>query len=101
MTGKGNGIGNPHGAGSPEEKTAGDAAREYSPEAPQVGGFGGYQAMLDQGLRLNRAFIRVSDPLVREAIVNLVVEAAKNQSGEEIPPSDRMLLQDRPAKTEL
>ena len=50
MTGKGNGIGNPHGAGSPEEKTAGDASREYSPEAPQVGGFGGYQAMLDQGV---------------------------------------------------
>src|SRR5271166_1789831 len=101
MTGKGNGIDNPHGAGSPEEKTAGGAAREYSPEAPQVGGFGGYQAMLDQGLRLNRAFISISDPLVRKAIVNLVVEAAKNQSGEEIAPFDRMLLQDRPEKTEL
>jgi len=37
MTGKGNGIGNPHGAGSPEEKTAGDAARECSPEARRSG----------------------------------------------------------------
>jgi hypothetical protein len=101
MTDKGNGIGKPHGAGSPEERTAGGAAREYSPEAPQVGGFGGDQAMLDQGLRLNRAFVSISDPLVREAIVNLVVEAAKNQGGQEIPPSGRMLLQDRPAKTEL
>ena len=101
MTGKANGIGNPHGPGSPERRTAGGAAREQSPEAPQVEGFGGYQAMLDQGLRLNRAFISIDDSLVREAIVNLVVEAAKNQSGEEISPPDRMLLEDRPAKTDL
>jgi hypothetical protein len=60
-----------------------------------------YQELLDQGLRLNRAFISINDPLVREAIVNLVVEAAKNENGEEVPPPDRMLPQDRPAKTGL
>jgi hypothetical protein len=48
-----------------------------------------YQAMLDQGLRLNRAFVSINDSLVREAIVNLVVEAAKNESGEDVPPPDR------------
>jgi hypothetical protein len=60
-----------------------------------------YPAMVDQGLRLNRAFIRINDPLVREAIVNLAVEAAKNEGGVDIRPADRMLLRDRPAKTEF
>jgi hypothetical protein len=53
------------------------------PEALPADRNGGYQAMLEQGLRLNRAFIAISDPRVREAIVNLVVEAAKIESGEE------------------
>ena len=45
---------------------------------------GGYQALLDEGLRLNRAFIKINDPLVREAIINLVVEAAESESDEEL-----------------
>ena len=42
------------------------------------------QALLDQGLRLNRAFIKIKDPLVREAIVDLAVEAVRKESGEEL-----------------
>jgi hypothetical protein len=42
-----------------------------------------HQAMLDQGLRLNRAFVSINDPLVREAIINLVVDAAKKHNGAE------------------
>ena len=43
-----------------------------------------HQALLDQGLRLNRAFIRIKDPLIREAIVNLVADAARTQSGDAV-----------------
>ena len=71
------------------------------PRALHLGRSGDYQAMLDQGLRLNRAFISIKDPLVREAIVNLAVEAAKNEGGLAIRPADGMPAHDRPAKTEL
>ena len=101
MSGKVNRIDHPRGARWPDERAAGGAQREDAPEPPDIEGIDDYQGMLDQGLRLNRAFIKINDSLVREAIVNLVVEAAKNESGEEVPPLVRMLLQDRPAKTEF
>jgi hypothetical protein len=78
--------------------------REWGPSPPappDVGPRDDYPAMLDQGLRLNRAFVKISNPLIREAIVNLVSEAAKNENGAEIPPFDQIQLQDRPAKSEL
>jgi transcriptional regulator with XRE-family HTH domain len=34
----------------------------------------------DQGLRLHRAFVGVKSPALREAIVSLVIELAKNNS---------------------
>jgi transcriptional regulator with XRE-family HTH domain len=34
----------------------------------------------DQGLRLHRAFIGVKNPALREAIVSLVIELAKNET---------------------
>jgi transcriptional regulator with XRE-family HTH domain len=34
----------------------------------------------DQGLRLHRAFVGVKNPALREAIVSLVIELAKNDS---------------------
>ncbi len=55
---------------------------EDLPEAADVERTADQQALLDEGLRLNRAFIQIKDPRIREAIVNLVVDAARNQSGE-------------------
>jgi transcriptional regulator with XRE-family HTH domain len=41
----------------------------------------GYRFTLpDQGLRLHRAFVGVRNPALREAIVSLVIELAKNES---------------------
>jgi hypothetical protein len=34
----------------------------------------------DQGLRLHRAFIGVKNPALREAIVSLVIELARNET---------------------
>ena len=37
-------------------------------------------ALPDQGLRLHRAFVAVKNPALREAIVSLVIELARNDS---------------------
>lgn len=75
---------NPHGSGLPDKRKSSGAAREESPEATNAERTADDQVMLDQGLRLNRAFISINDRLVREAIVNLVVEAAMS------PPADAL-----------
>jgi transcriptional regulator with XRE-family HTH domain len=41
---------------------------------------GPYFTLPDQGLRLHRAFVGVKNPALREAIVSLVIELAKNDS---------------------
>ena len=74
--------------------------RDGSRDAADAGD-GGYQAMVEQGLRLNRAFIRIKDPFVREAIVSLVVEAAKNEGEVEILAAAQRLFQYRPAEARL
>jgi hypothetical protein len=79
-----------------DEGMSGGAASEDLPEAPDVERTANDQALLDQGLRLNRAFISIDDPLVREAIINLVVEAARNESGETV-----FLSTAPPGKTDL
>ena len=79
-----NRVGNPHRSGRPDKRKPGGSAREESPEAPKAERSADDQVMLDQGLRLNRAFISINDSLVREAIVNLAVEAAMS------PPSDAL-----------
>ena len=43
-------------------------------------GTGVYLTLPDQGLRLHRAFINVKNSVLREAIVTLVVEMARNDS---------------------
>ncbi len=73
---------NARGFPGPDERMPGGASEDL-PEALQVERTGADQTLLDQGLRLNRAFIKIKDPLVREAIVNLAVEAVKKESGEE------------------
>jgi hypothetical protein len=50
------------------------------PEATGVEQTAKHQALLDEGLRLNRAFIQIKDPLIRKAIVDLVADAAGTQS---------------------
>jgi len=67
----------------PDGRMSGGAAREDLTEALSVERYVDYQAMLEQGLRLNRAFIAINDPRVRETIVNLVVEAANNEATDE------------------
>jgi hypothetical protein len=79
-----------------EGHTSGGATRGNLPEGLPPDQNGGYQAMLEQGLRLNRAFIAISDPRVREAIVNLVVEAGELGSGAEF-----RLLTERRTRTAL
>ena len=41
---------------------------------------GAHLTLPDQGLRLHRAFIGVRNPALREAIVSLVVELARNET---------------------
>jgi transcriptional regulator with XRE-family HTH domain len=41
---------------------------------------GAHLTLPDQGLRLHRAFISVRNPALREAIVSLVVELARNET---------------------
>jgi hypothetical protein len=84
MARKINRVDDPHRSGRPDKRKSGAAAREELPEAPNAERTADDQVMLDQGLRLNRAFISINDSLVREAIVNLVVEAAMS------PPSDAL-----------
>ncbi len=76
------------------ERVSGRVAWEDLPEALHVDRTRAYQAMLDQGLRLNRAFASISDPVVREAIVNLVVEAAEIESARRSSPKSA----ERPAR---
>jgi hypothetical protein len=80
---KTNRVVNPRGSRWPDGPASSGALCEDLTEALPADQNGGYQAMLEQGLRLNRAFVAISDPRVREAIINLVVEAAKIQSVEE------------------
>jgi hypothetical protein len=40
----------------------------------------GYRTMIDQGLRLHRAFRSIGDAAVREAIVTFVVELTKREN---------------------
>ena len=75
---KTNRVVNPRGSRWPDGPASSGALCEDLTEALPADQNGGYQAMLEQGLRLNRAFVAISDPRVREAIINLVVEAAKN-----------------------
>ena len=89
---KTNRLVNPRGSRWPDGPTSSGDLCEDLPGAPPADQNGGYQATLEQGLRLNRAFVAISDPRVREAIINLVVEAAKIESGEEF----RLLTERRP-----
>jgi hypothetical protein len=78
-----------------------DPEWDHSRDAAKAGNDDGYQAMVEQGLRLNQAFIRIKDPFVREAIVHLVVEAAKNKSEAEILTAAQRLFRYRPAEAQL
>jgi hypothetical protein len=89
---KTNRVVNSRGSRRPDGRASGGALCEDLPEALPADQNGDYQAMLEQGLRLNRAFIAISDPRVREAIVNLVVEAVKIDSGNAF----RLLIERRP-----
>jgi hypothetical protein len=89
---KTNRVVNSRGSRWPDGRASSGALREDLPEALPADQNGDYQAMLEQGLRLNRAFIAISDPRVREAIVNLVAEAVKIESGKEF----RLLIERRP-----
>lgn len=82
MARKINRVDSPRRSGRPDKRKSGGAAREESPEATNAERTADDQVMLDQGLRLNRAFISINDSLVREAIVNLVVEAAMSPPAE-------------------
>ena len=41
---------------------------------------GSYLTLRDQGLRLNRAFVGIKNPALRDAVISLVIELAKNDS---------------------
>ncbi len=43
-------------------------------------GTAGYRTMIDQGLRLHRAFRNISNAALREAIVTFVVELGNNEN---------------------
>ncbi len=62
----------------PDRRTSG-AAWEGLPEALSADRYAGFQSALEQGLRLNRAFIAINDPRVRQAIIDLVIEAADDE----------------------
>jgi hypothetical protein len=93
---KTNRVIDPRGSRWPDGPPSSGALCEELPGAPLVKRNRGYQAKLEQGLRLNRAFIAISDHRVRETIVNLVVEAAKIENRKEF-----RLLIERHLKTGL
>jgi len=39
--------------------------------------------MLDEGLRLNRAFFNIRSASIREAIINLIIETANNENADD------------------
>jgi hypothetical protein len=77
----------PRGSRWPDERMSGYGELEDLPKALDAERTGDSETLVDQGLRLNRAFMSINDPLVREAIINLAVEAA-NQSADDsrLPP---------------
>ena len=54
-----------------QEKLAGELPLEATP---------GYRTMIDQGLRLHRAFRTIRNAALREAIVAFVVELEKSEN---------------------
>jgi hypothetical protein len=78
MATKINCLDRPSGSRLPDRRMSG-AAWQGLPEALSTDRYAGYEAALEQGLRLNRAFIAISDPRVRQAIINLVIEAADGE----------------------
>jgi len=68
----------------PGERASAEAAWANTPDTLNVAETADHQALQDQGLRLNRAFIQIKDPLVREALVTLAVDAARTQNGDAI-----------------
>jgi hypothetical protein len=81
MSSKINRIHDSRGAPLTDQPMSGGSETE-SPEAAAVERTGGYRATIEEGLRLNRAFINIKNPVVRAAIVNLVFEAVKYEGGE-------------------
>lgn len=80
MAGKMNRINRPRGSLGGNGPDSGAAMPADLPEAPDVERPADRKALRDQGLRLNRAFVQIKNPLVREAIINLVTDAATNES---------------------
>jgi hypothetical protein len=80
MTSEINSVDNPRGARRPGGRMSRGAAWEDLPEALHVERTDAYRALLDQGLRLNQ-IANIRDPLVREAIINLVAESVQSVSG--------------------
>jgi hypothetical protein len=58
--------------------TSGMSAKKPAGEPP-FDRAGAYQNMVDEGLRLHKAFCSISDAALREAIVTLVVEMTKRE----------------------
>jgi hypothetical protein len=56
--------------------------REKPAEEPPFEAPAGYRTMIDQGLRLHKAFRNVGDAALREAIVTFVVELAKSENAD-------------------
>ena len=68
------------GAGLWDKRTSSRLSREELFERLPFEGAGARQTILDQGVRLSGAFMKISNGALREAIVNLVVEMEKIES---------------------
>jgi hypothetical protein len=72
----------PFDAGSRNRRLPNVLSKNEHTEGLLCEGSAEYRAMLEEGLRLNRAFFNIRSASIREAIINLIVETANNESGD-------------------
>jgi hypothetical protein len=65
-----------------DKRPSGGMLQEKLAAAPPLGRTASYQNMIDQGLRLHKAFRNISNAAVREAVVTLVSELARSETGD-------------------
>ena len=82
MAKKNSRMADPFDAGSRNGRLPKVLSNNEHTERQRCEGSAEYRAMLDEGLRLNRAFFNIRSASIREAIINLIVETANNESAD-------------------
>jgi hypothetical protein len=76
-------MADPFDAGSRDRRLPKVLCKNGHTQRPPCEGSAEYRAMLDEGLRLNRAFFNIRSASIREAIINLIIETANNENADD------------------